>query len=302
MSDLPLISIVTPNLNGNTFLASCLKSVINQDYPTIEYIVVDGLSNDGSVQTIEKYQQHLAHILNETDHGHYDAVSKGFSLATGEIMGWLNSDDWLLPGSLRIVGEIFNKYPEIRWLSTSYPLTINKDGSIVRQRFIGGFNSQTFFQGANLPFGSHYQRGNIQQESTFWRRSLWDDAGGYLSNKCSLAGDFELWSRFFHLAELYAVRAPLAAFRLHGNQRSLQFSSDYHEQALAILYDTGGGFTPVRSSILRVVNSIVAGGPVNGRLPKTLIRLIRGLGLFTMAPVVACHPFDGWQKEIEFIL
>ena len=250
MPDLPRISLVTPNLNGNRFLESCLRSVLDQGYPELEYVVVDGLSTDDSLTTITRFGSKLAHIVSEQDKGHYSAIKKGFRLSSGNIMGWLNSDDWLLPGSLRMVGEIFATYPDLRWLTTSHPLTMDSNSSLVRQRFIGGFNATTFYQCANLPFGNHYQRGNIQQESTFWRRSLWNDAGGSLSMNHGLAGDFELWSRFFKHADLHSVRSPIGAFCLHGDQLSIKSSAQYYNDAVGALTKHGGRFdvTPDLSS------------------------------------------------------
>ncbi len=100
LSDLPKVSIITPSFNQGQFLEASIRSVLEQDYPNIEYIIVDGNSKDESGEIIKKYQNHLAWWVSEKDKGHADALNKGFSHATGEILAWLNSDDIYFPNAV----------------------------------------------------------------------------------------------------------------------------------------------------------------------------------------------------------
>jgi glycosyltransferase involved in cell wall biosynthesis len=111
-SELPKISIVTPSFNQGRFIEKTILSVIEQDYPNLEYIIIDGGSTDESVEIIKKYEKHLAYWVSEPDRGQSHAINKGFERATGEIFGWLNSDDWYHPGALKALAEAFAANPE----------------------------------------------------------------------------------------------------------------------------------------------------------------------------------------------
>lgn len=220
----PSISLITPNLNCVEFIERTLNSVLDQRYPSLEYVVVDGGSTDGSQSIFSSYRGHLSDYISEPDNGHAHALNKGFALTTGEIMGWLNSDDLLLPGALWSIGEFFAKNPDVSWM-TGQPSALHIDGtwklhkpkSWSRYRFLSG----------------DYRW--IQQESTFWRRSLWDAAGGCLDESLRLAVDFDLWVRFFRHAELYTYELPLAAFRYRNGQRSVVQETLYEEEAQRVL-------------------------------------------------------------------
>ncbi len=113
MNDLPLISIVTPSLNQAGYLGATLQSVLNQDYPSIEYIVIDGASSDGSTDILRRYEARLAYWVSEPDHGQSEAINKGMRRARGQVLAYLNSDDCYLPGALRSVADFFNRRPDI---------------------------------------------------------------------------------------------------------------------------------------------------------------------------------------------
>ena len=112
----PKISIVTPNYNMGAYLEETIKSVISQNYPNLEYFIIDGGSNDNSLEIIKKYERHLTYWISEKDNGMYHAIQKGFEKSTGEIMAWLNSDDMYHSNSLFIVAEIFDSFPQVEWL------------------------------------------------------------------------------------------------------------------------------------------------------------------------------------------
>lgn len=220
MADPLKISIVTPNRNGEEFLEQTIKSVLHQEYPNLEYIVVDGASTDSSLDIIDRYREHLSLVISEPDQGHTDAINKGFAASSGDVMGWINSDDILLPGSLTTVDQVFRLLGDIDWISgrssmASETGTVTVNGNVRRWswlRFLGG----------------DYK--HIQQESTFWRRSLWERAGGSLSMEYPLASDFELWTRFFAFTELHSVDALLGAFRIRPGQQSEVFAEQYDDE------------------------------------------------------------------------
>lgn len=215
----PSISLVTPSFNQASFLAASLDSVLSQNYPSLDYVVVDGGSTDGSRDIVASRASRLAWWCSEPDGGLYDALNKGFAHTTGEIMGWLNSDDMHFPWTLRTVGEIFASFPEIDWLASLAPSTWSPDGNPLGVTSIDGFSRSAFLDGGYLPGGAHHY-GWVPQESTFWRRPLWEKAGSHLDASLRLAGDFELWNRFYQHAELIGTPAPLAGFRTHSSQKS----------------------------------------------------------------------------------
>jgi len=222
----PRITLVVPVLNQAAFLGPCLNSILSQGYPNLDLRVVDVGSTDGTIEILRAIGPALGFWCSGPDAGHYDAVNKGFAGSDGEIMGWLNADDLLLPGALQALGEIFSDLPEVEWLTTLSPAFLDCAGTLSGVGRCGGFDRLAFLEGLTLPgdpapdvpVGGHCVV--VQQESTFWRRSLWERAGGRLDCAYPLAADFELWARFHTVAPLYCTRTLLGAFRNRAGQRS----------------------------------------------------------------------------------
>ena len=239
-SPLPKISIVTPSLNKGRFIRATVESVLSQGYSDLEYGIVDGGSSDGTIDTIRSYEDRIDWWISEPDDGLYDALNKGFQRTTGEIMAYLNADDMYTPWALSVVGDIFALFPKIEWLTTLHPLAWDVEGRAVRCSTRVGYSAREFGRGGFLARASRPGTHWIQQESTFWRRSLWERAGGCFDTTLSGAGDFELWGRFFQHAKLHGVDTPLGGFRRYGDQKSLQLPFAYVEEAERVLVRMGG--------------------------------------------------------------
>lgn len=222
---LPSISIVTPNFNGDRYLQESLRSVTEQGVQNLEHIVVDGLSTDNSNLIIEQFRSRLDHIITEKDSGHANALNKGFARSSGEIMGWLNSDDKLFDGTLRFIQRLFAANPDIEWI-TGRASSMDEQGEITEVLPAKRWSRLRFLSGDHAW---------IQQESTFWRRSLWERAGSTLNEDLALANDFELWLRFFRHAQLHTVDRPLGCFRVRPGQRSVVFKEQYTREASALI-------------------------------------------------------------------
>lgn len=251
---LPRISIVTPSFNQGSFLSETMASVLDQGYPDLEYVVVDGGSTDESPSLIRAREGELAWWVSEKDSGQYDAINKGFARTTGEVMAWLNSDDKYTPWALRIVGEVFAQLPQVQWVTTLLPLHWDERGLPTRCKPVRGYSRDGFFKGHHLPRPGEWDKVFIQQESTFWRRSLWDKVGGKIDASLQLAGDFELWAKFFAHADLYGIPLPLGGFRMHEEQKTARRMEAYVKEAEAVLARHGGRVEPLRkpSALVRM--------------------------------------------------
>lgn len=216
----PTISIVTPSLNQANFLEQAIRSVLSQEYPSLEYIIIDGGSTDGSVEIIRKYEAQLAYWVSEPDNGSYHAINKGFSISTGEIMAWLNSDDMYFPWALKTVAGIMTELPQVEWLTTLERGKWDWQGYCLQCYPVPGYSREAFLDGCYLPAMTDKDIGCIQQESTFWRRRLWDAIGGRIPTTFSLAADFDLWAHYYRHADLYGTPSPLGGFRYQQDQRS----------------------------------------------------------------------------------
>ena len=214
--DRPLVSIVTVVFNGEKYLKETIQSVINQSYDNVEYIIIDGGSTDETLNIIKKYEDKIDYWVSEQDEGMYDALRKGFSLCNGEVMAYINADDFYLPNAFTTIIDIFKKHEDIMWL-TGMPINYNKFGQITWVDYPWGYDQRNIKQGLNC--GGN-KLGFIQQESTFWRKKLIDNVDITCLNQFKFAGDYYLWKQFAEFEKLYLVQSCLSGFRLHDNQLS----------------------------------------------------------------------------------
>lgn len=224
MSALPCISVVTPSFNQKDFVSTTLSSVLDQQYPELEYVVIDGGSTDGSVEVIDSHAKGLAYWVSEPDGGHANALNKGFARTTGEIMCWINSSDLHFPWTLATVAEIFTQLPQVEWIM-GVPSEFDEDGGLK--------NVHAGFTSAYDVLAGHAR--SIQQESVFWRRRLWERAGGRVTEEYKRAADFELWLRFFSLTPLCHVETVLGGFRVHEDRLGDAGGGHYQREMDALL-------------------------------------------------------------------
>lgn len=222
----PRITIVTPSFNQAEFLEECLDSVLSQGYPNLEYIVMDGGSTDGSVDIIKKYERHLAYWQTGPDGGQYPAIQAGLNRGTGDIMAWLNSDDRYWPDTLKTVADAFAGHDAVRWL-TGRGIAIDADGQITVVQHLRSLTQEDYLDPERISY--------LQQESTFWRRDLWQEAGAHIDTSLKLAGDFELWVRFFRHAPLHVIDAVIGCFRIHQGQKTDAGLSAYRAEAAGVV-------------------------------------------------------------------
>jgi len=220
----PRLSVVVPSFNQAEYLEAALRSALDQNYPQLELIVLDGGSTDGSRAIIEQYAPRLAYWQSQPDGGQAAALNAGFARATGDILTWLNSDDVFYPGALSLVGEAFARFPEIAWL-TGIPANMDAAGRLAeigpRTGRFRPFIQRGWQHGRALGF--------IRQEGTFWRRGLWERAGARLDPQRHLTLDYDLWRRFAAHADLVTAASILAVFRYQPRQKTADLDRYYAE-------------------------------------------------------------------------
>jgi len=207
---LPQVTIVTPSYNQAKFIERTIRSVLEQDYPKLEYIIMDGGSTDGSVEVIRRYAGRLSYWESHPDDGQADAVYRGFERSTGEILGYLNSDDLLLPGALERVGRYFQTHPEEEWVVGGAVTIDPEDRPVLNRIGLPRCNlgvRATFHQ--LLFHGCHFN-----QPASFWRREAFFAAGGF-DRSLQFCLDRDLYLRLSRRCPSGQIKAFLACFRAH---------------------------------------------------------------------------------------
>jgi glycosyltransferase involved in cell wall biosynthesis len=231
MPNLPLVSIITPSFNQANYLEATIQSVLGQDYPRIEYIIVDGGSTDGSVDVIKKHEGRLAWWVSEQDKGQTDAINKGFNRANGEILAWLNSDDTYNPGAISAAVKFLTENPDVAMIYADCDF-INEQGAV-----IGKFNSaQTDYRRLREGYV------HIPQQTMFFRAKYWKELGP-LDPSFYFAMDYDLWTRIAaHAPIKYLPGQTWANFRLHTSGKTISADDRCWPEMLRVHYRDGGGF------------------------------------------------------------
>ena len=223
------VSIVTPSYNQASYLEETIRSVLEQDYADIEYIVIDGGSTDGSLDILRQYAPRLAYWVSEKDRGQTDALNKGFARATGDVLAWINSDDTYLPGAISAAVRELQSHPEA---AAVYGETHFIDGS---GRVIGRFPAaQTDYQRLRQGFV------HVPQQSTFFRADLWRKVGP-LDPTFYFAMDYDLWVRLAREAPLVYLPGKFwSNFRLHSDAKTIAADDRCWPEMLRVHYRDGG--------------------------------------------------------------
>lgn len=223
-SKCPRISIITPSYNQGQFIEETIKSVLLQDYPNLEYIIIDGGSTDNTIDIIKKYEQHISYWVSEPDRGQSHAINKGFERCTGEIIAWLNSDDFYLPGALKEVAAIFQKHRNID-LVTGAGLSYQSD----TQQFIPVRACGTGVYPTRATMLTKH--GCIAQHSTFWRKRVLQQVGS-IREDLHYAMDHEFFLRCCDFnCKFHLTAKPLAVFRKYSGQKTSQGNQYVDESA-----------------------------------------------------------------------
>jgi len=210
----PRISIVIPSYNQGRFIADAIESVLSQNYPDLELMVMDGGSTDETVEVLGRYDDRLAWWVSEPDGGQSEAINTALTRATGGVLGWLCTDDMLTEGALHAVGRHFAAHPDCQWLSGTGEIVYLETGK--RSCGASSIASPT----ALMEFWKWGADGHyVCQPSTFWTPDLWAAAEG-LRNDNHLAMDYELWLRFQPHATMETIDRLLSISRIHPECKS----------------------------------------------------------------------------------
>lgn len=213
MKDIPRITIITPSLNQGSYIEQTIKSVLDQGYPDLEYIVIDGGSTDGTLDILRNYEGRLTWI-SEKDAGQSDAINKGIRMATGDIIAYLNSDDLYEDGALNSVAERFLSDPSLKWL-TGRCRIIDENGGEVRKPITAYKN----FLLKRYSFNVLLITNPISQPATFWRREVMDEIGLFDVHE-HLAMDYDYWLRLGQKYDPCIVDRYLASFRVYRQSKT----------------------------------------------------------------------------------
>jgi glycosyltransferase involved in cell wall biosynthesis len=225
-NDWPRITIVTPSFNQSQFLEETIRSVLLQEYPNLEYIVMDGGSTDGSRDIIEKYSPWIDHWVSEKDKGQADAIYRGFERATGEIIGWVNSDDLLLPGALSAHAKYFMRNREAQ-LVMGGCLWIDEAGKALQSR--RGF--ARIYPGRRKTFREILLHGcGRNQPAMLWTRQAFFDVGGF-DRSLFFCFDYDLFLRLAKRGALHKLDAMTACFRVHGESKTTNYNETCEREA-----------------------------------------------------------------------
>ena len=218
----PLVSIITPSFHQARYLEATIESVLSQDYPHIEYIVIDGASTDSSVEIIKKYENRLAYWVSEKDNGQADAINKGLALAKSDIVAWLNSDDYYLPNAISAAVKAFEENPDAVMVYGDI-LAVDEWGHTINLLKYKQLSKEDL-----LCFQI------IGQPAVFFRREVYEKSGG-LDTTFHFLLDHHLWIRIAQHGRILHVPQTWAAARYHAEAKNRAKAAEFGREAFRIL-------------------------------------------------------------------
>ncbi len=239
---LPKISIIVPTLNQARFIEETILSVLSQNYPNLELIVLDGGSTDGTLEILKKYEHSLTWI-SEPDKGQVDAINKGLRMVTGDVVAYLNSDDIYTPNALLIVGKYFSEHPDAQ-IVTGKCVNINENGVEVRP-LIKHYKNFWLFVGIDY-FLTVLDY--VSQPSTFWRREIMDSIG-YFDAQFRNAMDYDYWLRATKYHKLNFINQYLSKFRIYPTSITSSNSRAQYDDEMSVAFRYG---TPLQNSLHKI--------------------------------------------------
>lgn len=222
----PKISVITPSFNQAEYLERTIKSVLDQKYPNLEFIIIDGGSNDGSVEIIKKYSSNLHYWVSEPDHGQAHAINKGLKIATGEWVCWQNSDDIFYPDSFISIAKVIKRIPNLELIIGDINL-IEHDGDVIREmRYVKPTYNSLIAEGMVLT-----------NQAAFWRKSLHESIG-YLDEELHYGFDYEWFLRMLkHFHNTYHINQIIGALRYHPDTKTSNYQTKFDAEYGLILKD-----------------------------------------------------------------
>lgn len=231
------ISIVIPTLNQGNTIEDTICSIINQNYPYYEIIVMDGGSNDSTLEVINRYRPYLAHVTSAPDKGQSQAINRGFQLATGDIFAWLNSDDYYLPGAFANVAKTFSDRRVEFLVGAGDVISLeHKFLRFIPERIL---NREALVDWKNDRW--------IMQQSCFWRSALWKRVGG-VDESLGLLMDYDLWFKFSSSCQPAALDQKLGIMRYYPETKTVKFRSKTNQE-LAYVYAKHGLFDELKELV-----------------------------------------------------
>jgi glycosyltransferase involved in cell wall biosynthesis len=288
---LPRITVVTPSFNQGHYLEQTIQSVLEQGYPDLEYIIVDGGSTDESVEIIRRYEKHLAYWVSEPDRGQSHAINKGFARSTGEVLGWLNSDDRYAAGALQRFGEMAREHPDGDVFVGAGNI-VDETGRVVATRKPGSVTLDSLY---------HWLDGcDFLQPSCTFRRRVWT-AAGPLDEGLHIALDVDLWMRMarrgFHFVSFRdvaasAVRHPAAKTARHRELMCVDF---------AIVAMRHGGERVARRHLENLAMRLAWAEPNLDRiLGHPVVRLLEPIASMVVRPAVRQRDLaPTWRRRTD---